>query len=400
MQKLKTLVIAPEFAPVTGENALGQAIAELCKALSQEGWTVTVVLSASAERASSCHELARRLSPLESQRHGPLVVFEGTTLGGDIATTALVADERLSPGALIDIAHEDLGIAPDIIQTFGDQSGVAEAFERYPAPKPASLVHLAEPIADDASQLSHADRIVVSSAHLAAALRRDEEGPLAPIAERLAGIPRGASSKLWNPTRDRYLSERLDPPTVEAKERIKAELRKRLELTEHDQPLIAALHPVKLSRIAVEELSKLEVQLVSVGAGRDFAPLHSRNPGQCAIGEGDELAHLAAAAADFFFVGHSPFESSLTACRYGTAPIALNRGEAADRLVEFDPASGTGCAVLYSDPAAVGAAVRRAARLWHMGPEVRQTLVERCASLDLDWGISALRLTEVVDALL
>lgn len=399
-----TLVLAPEYAPFTGRSPRALAVAELCRALAQEHWRVTVILAAGSSLSQDSQGLARRLEPLRHPALGSreLTVFEGEREAGAVRVIAVGGADDIEPGTLLRLARSARPEHVDIVLSFQDQRGMIQAFEDHEPPRPASLVCLWEPQRiENAAELRHADRIIVPSPHLARLLRASTEGPAAELAERFVGILPGADSR-WNPSRDSYLTHRLDPVTVTNKEQSRARLRKDLGLPDIDVPLVAMIGEVKkLSRLAAEQLSKLPVQLVAVDAGRDLSALASRCPSRVAFATGEARAHEAAAAADFFVVtdpGPTPL-SGLVACRYGAAPIAEKAGEANDRLVDFDPESQSGCAILYAEPKDLPQAIHRCIRLWRQGPETRQTLVDRCAALDLSWHSTALQLSELAEQL-
>ncbi len=159
---------------------------------------------------------------------------------------------------------------------------------------------------------------------------------------------------------------------------------------------------------AIERLAPFDVVTVIVPKGGDASVDRARllalqQPGRVAVlsGATDADARFARAAADAILLGddHDRIgRSAGLALLYGTLPIAPDVGANHDYLVDYDPASRTGDAILYSaaSPFEVESAVRRAlslrgdADLWT--PLVTQ-LMDRAPR----WSATATAIAEIVE---
>jgi len=137
---------------------------------------------------------------------------------------------------------------------------------------------------------------------------------------------------------------------------------------------------------ALARLARLDIA-IAVPAGGDrtltdrAAVLAIEHPGKVAVVSeaitGGDRALLA--GADALLLADPDDHTARPAgfaLRYGTLPIAPEGGANADYVVDHDPLSGTGCALLYSaiDPFQIEGAVRRAVAL-RANAEVWQALV-------------------------
>ncbi len=161
-----------------------------------------------------------------------------------------------------------------------------------------------------------------------------------------------------------------------------------------------------MQRSVGDEILKLGVQLVGAEAGPAIESLVSRAPNQVACPnlttdrEKRQLRHRILAAADFVIMPQQNMASSqLFPCRYGAAIIARDKGEFAERLINFDPQTLTGSGFLYTEEHELSAAVARALAAWQKGEKTRAALVERSVALDLSWTTPTLRLGEWVEGL-
>jgi len=82
--------------------------------------------------------------------------------------------------------------------------------------------------------------------------------------------------------------------------------------------------------------------------------------------------------------------SALTAMRYGTVPIAGNRGGLRQIIVDFDPIQNEGSGLVYyrDDPEAIWDTVQRAFWLKRQ-PETWDKLIAGCQAVDFSWPASA-----------
>jgi len=105
------------------------------------------------------------------------------------------------------------------------------------------------------------------------------------------------------------------------------------------------------------------------------------------------LKSLALAAADLalFPASLGPRGiDAITAMRYGTVPIAGNRGGLRQIIVDFDPIQNEGSGLVYyrDDPEAISDTVQRAFWLKRQ-PETWNKLIAGCQTVDFSWPASA-----------
>ncbi len=402
MSNKTTLLLAPALAPLTGSDPLACAVRDLALALQDNGWKVAVAVGLDGSDESNTAGLrraglARRLAPLEVGET-KLIVSEGTS--GDIGVIALAYDGAPDAATSLQAALL-LGHAPTLLQLWTDTAGALKASADL-----KTVVHHSD--TKTAEGLATADLVLMSSKPAVAAVLKDKKSPFAPLAAKLRGLAPGYDAREWNPERDSLLAQRMDPPTAAAKAAAKAALRAELGLKDADVPLIGVVSPIeKLSRSDGAELITLPLQIAGLGSGRHIEALASRSPGVVACPkplssfERRQLRHRIVAAADFVLVppGASP-SSLLFPCRYGTAVIAHNSGEAGERVVNFDTNSRTGSGFLYRNHDELLATIRAALHAWQQGEETREALVERCRHLDLSWQTTARRFDELVAPIL
>jgi glycogen synthase len=126
---------------------------------------------------------------------------------------------------------------------------------------------------------------------------------------------------------------------------------------------------------SLSRLARLDVAVAVSGGGErgltdQAAVLGIEHPGKIAViletTPGAERALLAGADAVLLAdLGDHTGRAAGIALRYGAIPLAPEAGANADYLVDYDPASGTGCALLYAapQPFEIEGVVRRALAL-------------------------------------
>jgi starch synthase len=223
----------------------------------------------------------------------------------------------------------------------------------------------------------------------------------------LSGILNGIDTKAWDPASDPLIASRYDAGSLERKGANKAALQERLNL----QPDARALLLGSVGRVTHQKGSDLiaaagaellagPVQLAVLGTGdrdieRALTALAARHPGRMAmkIGFDDGLAHLIEAGADLFLMP-SRFEpcglSQMYSQRYGTPPVARATGGLADTIAD----GAGGFLFERAEPAALVAAVRRAAALWR-DPQRWRALQRRAMARDFSWAEPARRYADL-----
>lgn len=407
---MKTLLLVPALSPIDeGSHGQGAAIRDYAQSLQNEGYQVTVVIplgrGASLERAG----LARRLEKVTVDGK-ELIIHEGTMEGGKIKLIAIGSDS----GSLPDPTHSlraalSLSIEVESIQVWPKTQSALNWAKTLASP-PIAIAHVSEPKTGhpfSADGLDNASLLILPSASSAQRLRKAKDNKLSPFADKLFGVVPGYDMREWNPSRDSLLSKRLDPPTLALKEENKKALRAELGLADADVPLIGVVSRVAgMQRAVGDEILALGVQIVGIDAGPVVSSLASRAPTQVACPEPAskreqrQLRHRILAAADFVIMPQVRSASSqLYPARYGASLIARDRGEFAERLINFDPRSLTGSGFLYAEDHQLSSAVNRALQAWKAGEDTRNALIERSVALDLGWSTTALRLTEWIATL-
>ena len=183
----------------------------------------------------------------------------------------------------------------------------------------------------------------------------------------VAGILNGVDYDEWDPRRDRYLPLHFDADTLEVKGQLKRQFLARRRLAAAPTlPLVGIV-----SRLAVQKgidlmfdavprvLSARPWSFAVLGSGEPlyeqfFTDLERRFSGRVSYHRGydEELAHWIEAASDMFLMP-SRYEpcglNQMYSLRYGTAPIVRRTGGLADSVEHYDPTSGRGTGVVFSD---------------------------------------------------
>jgi len=183
----------------------------------------------------------------------------------------------------------------------------------------------------------------------------------------VAGILNGVDYDEWDPRRDRYLPLHFDADTLEVKGQLKRQFLARRRLAAAPTlPLVGIV-----SRLAVQKgidlmfdavprvLSARPWSFAVLGSGEPlyeqfFTDLERRFSGRVSYHRGydDELAHWIEAASDLFLMP-SRYEpcglNQMYSLRYGTVPIVRRTGGLADSVEHYDPTSGRGTGVVFSD---------------------------------------------------
>ena len=185
--------------------------------------------------------------------------------------------------------------------------------------------------------------------------------------EALTGILNGVDYETWDPRNDRYLPEHYDPTRLSIKAALKSAFIQRLGLTlPVTTPLagmVSRLAAQKGIELMFESLPQVlewrDLGFVALGSGepqyeRFFADLERRFPGRVVFRQGydDALSHWIEAACDMFLMP-SLYEPSglnqMYSLRYGTVPIVRHTGGLADSVEHYDPDTGEGTGIVFSD---------------------------------------------------
>jgi starch synthase len=260
--------------------------------------------------------------------------------------------------------------------------------------------------------LASADAITTVSPRYAREILGEEhgcglDGLLRSRAGALTGIVNGIDTVLWNPECDPLIASRYDAATLDAKRANKAALQQRLGLPlEPELPLLGTVGRLThqkgsdLIADAAEALVETPAQLVVLGTGdraieQALRAAAARLPGRMAVAFGFEeaLAHLIEAGSDVFLMP-SRYEpcglNQMYSQRYGTPPVARATGGLADTIAD----GASGFLFERAEPAALVAAVRRAAALWR-DPQRWRALQRRAMARDFSWAEPARRYADL-----
>jgi hypothetical protein len=409
------VIIADAAAPLQGTAAATGALG-LATAFASTGRRVFVLTQAHPDQAARQPGLARRLRMVSASVGGapvevPLYEGRASSSGANLFVLAIPPSSRGATVALLGSAAAALArdglFAPELVIGWGDTSAGALAA----LPDARAVLVLPEgsagpPLPDDELQALHeaddlgagssllarglmaADAVAVPSPAAAAALSRSSEWAARPSDQPLAAVRLGCDEPPNDPHSDPALVQAFSADNPAGKAENRKALGRSLSLSLGQRSLLCVTPPVEghggatlLS--ALEQLAGLEVVVV-VRAGPDRAlnerakVLAIENPGKIAFhtaardatGTVDRQLLAAADAALFLDADDLTGRSAGLALRYGALPIAPDSGAFGSFLVDYDPTSATGTALLYApgDAFELVGAMRRGLALRTDGP--------------------------------
>jgi starch synthase len=229
------------------------------------------------------------------------------------------------------------------------------------------------------------------------------DGTLRGLGDRFIGILNGIDPGVWDPAADPALAAPYSRSDPSGKAACRADLLSRVGFDPGDDRvvlgMIGRMDPQKgfdLLAGGARALLAAGARIVVQGSGHasladPFRALAAANPGRVALIErfDRDMARRIYAGADVFLMP-SRFEpcgqGQMIALRYGTPPVVRRTGGLADSVVDADerPASGTGFVFDGATPAALVAAVRRAAAL-RQDARAWGALRDRGMAVDFNW---------------
>ncbi len=221
--------------------------------------------------------------------------------------------------------------------------------------------------------------------------------------DRFFGILNGIDPDLWDPATDPVLAARYSRTAPSGKADCRADLLTRVGFDPADHGIVVGMigrmDPQKgfdLLADGAPELLASGARIVVQGSGHasladPFRALAAANPARVALIERFDraMARRVYAGADAFLMP-SRFEpcgqGQMIALRFGTPPIVRRTGGLADSVLDVaeHPGEGTGFVFNEATPAALVAAVRRAARLRADAAEW-SALRDRAMAVDFRW---------------
>jgi hypothetical protein len=402
------VIIAEGIAPLAEGPAAAGAIG-LAAAFAASGRRVCVLSQATPEQAARQVGLARRLRTVTASVGGqPLAMplYEGRAAGSAAhlfvlavepesrgrtaallgsAAAAFVADGLFRPALVVGWGETSAGA----LSAIAGSSSLRRVFvipdgragDPLPPEEVAALAEI-DDLGAGRSLLTRglisSDALVVPSPSAAATLERHPALAALASDQPIAVVRMGCDDAPHDPQSDPAISSHFSQENIAGKAECRKALARRLSLAVGPRTLLVATAPLEHGResqavlAALSQLSGLDVSvIVRTGPDRALAEkaklLAIQNPGKIAVvAEGDAVAgRELLAATDALLLGT---EGDLTgrtaglALRYGALPIAPDAGAFADFLVDYDPGSGTGTALLYGSGSSfeVLGALRRA----------------------------------------
>lgn len=224
----------------------------------------------------------------------------------------------------------------------------------------------------------------------------------------LNGILNGVDYQEWNPKMDPYIKRNYTAKKLNGKKICKKDLQEIYGLpNKASVPLIGMVSRLADQKgldiliEAIEDLMRLDLQLVILGAGNQrYQAFLDRLPSRYGekigvkIGFDNVVAHKIEAGADIFLMP-SKFEpcglNQMYSLKYGTIPVVRATGGLDDTIEDYNPLSGSGNGFKfanYSGPVLLEAvkrciAVYRNGKAWHQ-------LTIKAMGCDFSWKKSAL----------
>jgi hypothetical protein len=408
------LIVADAIAPLVDSDPALHAVG-LARALVAAKHKVNVLSLASPEHVARVSGMARRLRTVEvriGEQAVQVPLFEGRTADGqaELHVLGYAASNRgqvcavLASGAA-SLAKDGL-LNPGVLVGWGDASAGAlssvQAGVRVlvlPTGQAATPLSTEERAALAPEQLdaslptgtllslgaTAANAIAVPSASAARAIERLPALAARPSDQPVGWLRFGCDEPPFDPTSDATLAQGYGAENPAGKAECRKALARRAAVALGPRTLLVATGPLVADRgglLILECLARLarieDVALVIPTSGEkalnDQANLLAlAHPGKVALVSGSQtLDRQILAGADALLLADGRDVTGRThglALRYGTLPIAPDAGADGDYLVDFDPSSRTGTALLYSQPNAfeIEGAVRRALALRAQG---------------------------------
>jgi len=224
---------------------------------------------------------------------------------------------------------------------------------------------------------------------------------------KLKGILNGIDVDVYNPKTNKAIFENFDAVHLTKKATNKTELQKMLSLPVDEKvPMIAIISRLvshkglDLVRFAMEEILKLNIQLVILGKGDSAFEDYFTHLGQTysekvgtVIAFNRDLSYKVYAAADMFLMPSKSEPcglSQMMASRFGTVSIVRNTGGLSDSIKDCGKGdTGIGFVFNNYDAAEMLHAINRAVGLYYDYNDKFVALQKRAMQTDFSWSNSA-----------
>jgi hypothetical protein len=435
------LVVSDAVSPIA-EGDSASAVSGLARALVAAKHRVTLLSLAAPEHVARLPGMARRLRTVSASAGGQAVelpLYEGQMAESHLYVLGAPVGDRGRAAALLasgaaSLARDGL-LKPEVLIGWGETSAVSVSTLEAPrrlfvlpagtacppltaaersalGPNPELEAIAAESLMTLGA--ADADAVVVPSPSSRASLERDAGLAARASDQPIVAVRLGCEEPPFDPASDATLAAPFSPESPGGKALCRRSLARRASLALGPRTLLLATAPLEPSTgkavlEALGRLLRLDVAIAVPASGDRTltdraAVLAIEHPGKMAVVSeavaGGERALLAGADALLFADSddHTGRPAGF-ALRYGTLPIAPEAGASADYLVDHDPISATGCALLYSpvEPFEIEAAVRRALAL-RANAEVWQTLVPSLMLAAPRWAATVIALEAIEPA--
>jgi starch synthase len=227
----------------------------------------------------------------------------------------------------------------------------------------------------------------------------------------LHGILNGVDYRNWDPATDKLIPANYSPQDLSGKAECKAELQKINDLPQKpDIPLVGIVSRLADQKgfdilgEAMEEIMKLDMQLVVLGTGQKkyhdlFAGIGKKYSDRTGISikYDNQIAHMIEAGSDMFLMP-SRYEpcglNQMYSLKYGTVPVVRATGGLADTITDCTDKTlknGTANGFSFSEYSAADLlkTLKRAVNTYTKKPKVWKKLVDTGMAQDFSWNRSA-----------
>jgi hypothetical protein len=442
VRSLEFLIIADAIAPLVEGEAPLSAVG-LGRALAAAGHRTTVLSLGDAESIARLPGMARRLRTIKASvgdSSFELNLHEGraSLSNAELLIIAAEPGDRGHTAALLGSAVKSLSadglISPEVTIGWGETSAVAlsatsAAIRLFALPTgrigpalnagEARRVGMGGP-AQDASTVESlvalgslsANAIIAPSPSAARAVESDPGLSARAADEPFVAIRFGSDDPPHDPATDPALAANYSASALEGKGECRRILARRHALVLGPRTLLLAVAPLRANAGAeailgaLGKLDAFDVAVVIPASGdpemvERASVLAIEHPGRIAVVADEDPAEVRRirAAADAILLGDQDDRTGRdagTALLYGTLPIAVDAGASRDYLVDYDPASATGSALLFEAQGTfeIESAVRRAVSL-RANLDLWPSLVKGLMANAPRWSSSAAIIDEV-----
>ncbi len=232
------------------------------------------------------------------------------------------------------------------------------------------------------------------------------DGLLTSVSHKLTGIVNGIDTAVWNPLRDRFITQPYSLEDMSGKSACKRDLQERFSLDRCDYPLFGMIgrlveqKGIDMVVAVIPELVKTGSQIVILGNGhphyeKKLTEMSCLYHGQLGvhIGFDEGLAHLIEAGSDFFLMP-SAFEpcglNQMISMQYATIPIVTGVGGLKDTVEALGEGKNPcGLRVGSSDEKALLSCVLQAFQLYTEEKQLVISLRKNAMKKNVGWEISA-----------